>query len=147
MAKMSIIFDGFEELARRVDKSNNGLQKAVDEALTETQKLIQSNVSSAAAPYARKGRKGYATGKMYGAIIKNASVEWQGSRASVEVGFKLKGSATGGGWHSIFVMHGTPRIKKDSKLYNSIKGKRTENQIKKLQEEIMEKYITIDKKG
>ena len=147
MAKMSIVFDGFKELAYRIDKSNGGLEKAVDEALTETQKLIQSNVSSAASPYANKGKKGYATGAMYDSIIKDAKIEWHGSVAKVEVGFKLKGSASGGGWHSIFIMYGTPRIRKDTKVFNAIKGKRTSNQIKKLQEEIMRKYITIDGKG
>lgn len=138
--KMKIIFNGFEDLAAAIDRSGGDLQAAVNEALTETQKLIQSNVASAAAPYAGKGRKGYATGQMYGTIIGDGAVSWAGSVATVDTGFRLRES---GGWHSIFVMYGTPRMSKDSAVYNAIKGSATKAQIEKLQQEIMQKYIKL----
>ena len=138
MAKMSIIFDGFEDLAAEIDRSGGDLRKAVDEALVETQSLIQQNVSSAAAPYAAKGRKGYATGKMFGTIISDGAVHWQGSIAYVNAGFKI---GANGGWHSIFVMYGTPRMAKDTAVYNAIKGSATKKKIAKLQEEVMQKYL------
>lgn len=139
MAKMSIIFDGFKDLAAEIDRSGGDLQGAVNEALIETQKQIQSNVSSAAAPYAAKGRKGYATGKMYAAIVNDGAVSWHGSIAEVNVGFGLRN----GGWHSIFVMYGTPRMAKDTAVYNAIKGAATKKQIAKLQEEVMSKYLHL----
>lgn len=141
MAKMSITFKGFEKLAEDIDAIGGNLQKAVDEALTESQQLIQSNVQNAAAPYARKGGgKGYATGKMYGAIIKDPQVVWNGLIAEVDVGFRL---FQDGGWHSIFIMYGTPRMAKNPKVYNAIRGTRTKNEIAKLQEEIMKKYLSL----
>ena len=148
MARMKIIFDGFNELAEVIDKAGLDLHKAVDEALTETQKIIQTNLTNASSAYAHKGPKGYATGDMYSHIIRNADIEWRGTVASVRVGFDLR---SGGGFHSIFIMYGTPSrrnnrgIAKDSKIYNAIRGVRTRKQIAEKQEEIMQRYLRLRK--
>lgn len=138
--KMSIMFDGFKDLAAAIDRSGGDLHTAVDEALVETQKLIQQNLTTAAAPYSAKGRKGYATGDMYGTIISDGAVSWAGSVATVDTGFRLRQK---GGWHSIFIMYGTPRMAKDTAVYNAIKGTATKEQIAKLQQEIMQKYLKL----
>ena len=148
MASMKIIFDGFEDLAEAIDKAGGDLKQAVDEALTETQKIIQTNLTNASAAYSNKGRKGYAEGDMYSTIIKDGKVEWRGSVAEVKVGFSLLDD---GGYHSIFIMYGTPErrnnagISKDTKVYNAIRGVRTRNQIAKKQEEVMQKYLRLGK--
>ena len=142
--KMKIIFDGFEDLAYAIDKAGGDLKSAVDEALVETQKLIQQNVASAAAPYAAKGRKGYATGRMYSTIIGDGAVSWEGSVATVNAGFGISDS---GGWHSIFIMYGTPRMAKDTAVYNAIKGAKTKKEIEKIQQEIMQKYVILGGEG
>lgn len=142
MSKMSITFDGFSDLANAVDKSGADLKKAVDDALTQTQQLIEDNLVTAADVYAHKGLKGYATGAMYKTIIKNSKVEWTGTVASVDAGFKLREK---GGFHSIFVMYGTPRIAKDVKLYNAIKGTKTQKEIAELQQKVMSEYVNINR--
>lgn len=140
MAKMSIIFDGFKDLAEAIDRSGGDLKTAVNDALTETQKLVQNNVINASAPYAHKGIKGYASGEMFRSIINDARVEWSGTVAEVGVGFNL---ADKGGWHSIFVMYGTPKMAKDQKVYNSIKGTKIRKEIAKLQQEIMQEHLKL----
>lgn len=140
MAKMSIIFDGFEDLAASIDRIGGDLHAAVDEALTATQQMIQDNLTSAAAPYAAKGRKGYAKGNMFKTILKDKRITWQGEVAEVDVGFDLLAK---GGWHSIFLMYGTPRISKDQSIYNAIKGTKTKQAIEKLQQEIMQKHLEL----
>ena len=142
MAKMSILFDGFADLAAEIDRSDGDLHAAVDEALTATQKLIQGNLEEAAAAYATKGVKGYATGKMYETILKDPQVDWHGSIAEVGVGFGLDQN---GGWHSIFVMYGTPRMNKDQKVYNAIKGSKIKKAVAALQQEIMQKNLDLAK--
>lgn len=144
MAKMSITFDGFADLADAIDRAGGDLKKAVDEALTDTQKLIQDNVQSAAEVYQHGGRKGYATGKMYDAIIRNPEVEWKGSVAEVGTGFSTNDRHTVAGFmHSIFVMYGTPRMKKDTKVYNAIKGSKIRSDIAAKQQEVMEKHLKL----
>lgn len=143
MAKMEILFNGFQELSEMIDKKGNDLKKAVDEALNETQKIVQNNTEQAASKYASKGGgKGYATGAMYRAILKNPKPEWSGNIAEVGVGFDLRGKGLKG-YHSIFIMYGTPRIKKDTKLYNAIKGTKTRKEIAEKQEEVMTKYLSL----
>jgi hypothetical protein len=137
---MSILFDGFAELAEMVDKSGADLKEAVNEALVESQKIVQHNLTTGAAVYAAKGLKGYATGDMYSTIIGDGAISWEGSVATVNAGFRLD---QGGGWHSIFVMYGTPRMSKDTKVYNAIKGTKTRKAIAKKQEEIMVKHLKL----
>jgi hypothetical protein len=141
MAKMSITFKGFEQLAEDIDAIGGDLHKAVDEALNESQKIIQNNLQTAAADYSRKGGgKGYTTGKMYQSIITSPQVEWNGLIGEVKVGFNLSSK---GGWHSIFIMYGTPRMAKNQKVYNAIRGTKTKNQIAKKQEEIMQDHLKL----
>jgi hypothetical protein len=144
MAKMSIVFDGFSDLAQAIDKAGGDLKEAVDEALTKTQDLVQENVRSAATVYSGKGLKGYATGAMVRSIMASESPEWHGSIAEVGSGFTTNGGATMAGFlHSIFVMYGTPKMSKDQKLYNAIKGTRTRKQIAELQQEVMNEHLKL----
>lgn len=144
MARMSILFNGFEDLAYEIDKAGGDLHAAVNEALTQTQDLIEHYLIDASVPYAHKGLKGYATGKMFDAIIKDAKVDWSGTVATVRVGFDLHQS---GGFHSIFVMYGTPRMAKDQKIYNAIRGTRTQHAIALMQEDIMKQHLALVKGG
>ena len=144
MAKMSITFNGFVDLAADIDRAGGDLHKAVDNALEETQEVVKSNLLPAAAIYDRKGRKGYATGKMYRSIIKDTKIDWIGNVAEVTVGFSTNdGSTIAGFMHSIFVMYGTPRMAKDPNIYNAIKGSRTKKDIEKVQQEVMTKYLHL----
>lgn len=142
MARMSITFKGFEDLAEQVDKAGDKLKTAVDDALTETQRIVQNNVQQASNVYARKGGgvKGYATGQMFSAIKNNIQIEWSGNVAIIHVGFDLKAP---GGFHSIFVMYGTPRMAKNAKVYNAIFGAKTKKQIAEAQKKAMEKYLKL----
>jgi len=144
MARMQIIFDGFAELAEQIDRAEGDLHAAVDEALTETQTIVQRELKQAAAPYApgRPGRKGYATGKMYESIIDSEPVEWAGTVATVHTGFSAAKNKAGF-MHSIFVMYGTPKMAKDQKVYNAIKGARVKKKIAEKQEEVLRKYLSI----
>ena len=144
MAKMQIMFDGFSDLAEAIDRVEGDLHAAVDDALNETQETVRANLIPAAAVYDRKGLKGYATGKMYRSIIKSAPVEWEGSVATVKTGFSTNGDATMAGFmHSIFVMYGTPKMSKDPKIYNAIKGTKVKKEIAEKQKEIMQKHLKL----
>lgn len=141
MARMQIIGDPMKDLLEDLDAKGGDLKAAVNEMLEETQKYIQSEVVSAAAPYAAKGLKGYAQGEMYKTIVKDGSVHWETPTvASVNGGFNLSDT---GGYHSIFIMYGTPRITKDTRVFNAIKGARVRKQIEQLQKDILEKYLKL----
>ena len=148
MAKVSILFDGFEDLAYEISKlGDEPLHDAVDEALSKAQEHVQRKVKAAAAKYGPRGGKGYATGDMKAAVY-TGGVEWSGSTASVGVGFDLEAE---GGFHSIFIMYGTPRhapgnnrgIRRDKEIYNAIRGPHLNEEIEEIQLKAMEKYLTL----
>ena len=147
MAKMSIMFSGFTDLAYKIENAGGeaALREAVNDALTQTAEFVQRQVDKAALPYAEKGggREGWATGDMYRARKQDQAVVWRSSYiAEVSVGFELYKK---GGWHSIFVMYGTPRYPKDSKLYNAIYGNMIQNAIAIAQENIMKEHLSLTK--
>lgn len=145
MAKMSITFDGFAKLAEDIDAIGGDLHEAVDEALEEAQLIVQSNLLTAAEPYQSGGLKGYATGKMYKSIIQDLNINWKGTVAEVNTGFSGTQGSMAGFMHSIYVMYGTPRMTKNAKVYNAIKGTKTKKDIAKAQEEIMVKHLDLAK--
>lgn len=145
MARMQIIFDGFEKMAERMKPET--LKSAVNEALTETQKYIQSNVRKASEPYKSKSdAHPYVTGRMYKSILEDEQVQWESTIASIRVGFNLGDKK--GGFHSIFLMYGTPKKnkkkekKKDIALFNAIRGAKTKKEIAEIQKRIMERYLS-----
>lgn len=140
MARMSIVYEGFGDMLERIDRMGHDLKVAASEALEETQQLVQAKTTAAAGIYAGSGRKGYATGDMFGAIGAVDPLEWAGDVATIGVGFKLP---AGGGWHSIFIMYGTPKISKDTAVYNAIRGSATKAQIAQKQEEVLRRYLSI----
>lgn len=149
MAKMSIVFDGFEKLAAEIEKAGLDVKPAVNEALEETQHYIQQELEQAAQPYQNGGRKGYAEGNLNDAIIRNPEVDWSGTVATVGVGFS-KELDWKGFMHSIFVMYGVPAhgkfnkgYVKDAKVYNAIRGVRTKKQIAEIQKEVMQRYLKM----
>lgn len=144
MAKFEIIGEPVIDMLERLDSIGVDLKPAVTEMLEKTQELISNNVLEAAKAYDHKGGglKGYAKGHMYQQIDTSSSVEWEGNIATVQAGFKLNSQ---GGYHSIFIMYGTPKIVKDTKVYNAIRGARTKTRIKDLQKTIMNKYLKLGK--
>lgn len=150
MAKMQIIGDPIADMLEDMDRIGIDIKPAVNEALEETQKLIADNLKTDAQIYNKKGGglKGYAQGNMYKTIVDDNKVNWTTpTDAWINSGFWLDEK---GGFHSIFIMYGTPRhgknnsgITKDTKVYNAIKGARTRTRIEGIQREVMKKYLKL----
>lgn len=134
--KMKIVGNGFADLAEKLDKITNDIKPAVDEALKRTHGFITPNLNDAMNKHNR-------TYKTVSTLIRDDGVTWEGVVATIDVGFRIRE----GGLPSIFLMYGTPRMKKDTKLYNAIRGAKTKKYIYELQKEIMNKHITLAKKG
>lgn len=123
--KTRIEFEGFEEVITRLTKLDGDIKDVTEKALRETHKVITKKAETAIAPHKQTG----ATAK---SLVKNAEIEWVGSEASVKTGFSIRQ----GGLPSIFLMYGTPRMKKDQNLYNAFFGNKTKKEIMELQESI-----------
>lgn len=128
--KLRLEFAGFEEMAERLDKLGGDLKKTTEKALIETHNLLTPKVEEA---FKRHDVK-YSHDTMK-SLKKDPKVEWNGSTAEIGVGFKI----SEGGFPSIFIMYGTPRMQPDKKVYNSIYGNK--KKVKELQEGIFAEEI------
>ena len=124
--KFGIEFDGFADMMAKLDELEGDLKKVTEDCLEVAHDIITPKVHDAM----KKHRQ---TGDTEKSIKDNSSVEWEGMTASVDIGFKI----SEGGLPSIFLMYGTPRMKKDTKLYSAIYGKKTRDEIAKMQALIM----------
>lgn len=115
-------FDGMDRVIRRLDAIGGNIKEITDQALKETHNKITSDLHRDMNPHHR-------TGRTESAISEQTNVSWVGSIASIEIGFDLRH----GGMPSIYLMYGTPRMKKDQKLYNDIYGRQTINAVRELQ--------------
>lgn len=123
--KTRIEFEGFEEVIAKLTQLEADVKGVTEKALKETHKVITKKAETAIAPHKQTG----ATEK---SLKKNAEIKWAGSEASVETGFSIRN----GGLASIFLMYGTPRMKKDQNLYNAFFGNKTKKEVMELQESI-----------
>lgn len=128
--KTRIEFDGFEEVIAKLTQLEADVKGVTEKALRETHKVITKKAETAIAPHKETG----ATEK---SLKKNAEIKWSGSEASVETGFSIRN----GGLASIFLMYGTPRMRKDQNLYNAFFGNKTRKEVMELQESIFYEEI------
>ena len=106
------------------------VRQTTEAALTEVGKLVTEQAEAAIQPHKR-------TGRTESALLKQPTVEWTGEEATVHVGFDI----ANGGLPSIFLMYGTPRMKKDAKLYNAFYGAETQKRIEEIERKAFEKAI------
>lgn len=130
MSKMQLEFEGFNEAINRLTKLEGNVRKTTDEALQQSEKIARKKAGDAMSRHNN-------TFRTVRSLNKDQSVEWTGTMASINVGFNIRE----GGLASIFLMYGTPRMKKDQKLYDAIYGNQTKKEVQKIQEEIFMREI------
>ena len=127
--KVRMHLKGFDEMIKQLDGLGGDIKRATEGCLrvahdTVTPKIVEDM---------KRHRR---TGRTAGAIVKKATVKWEGTTASVQVGFDLPD-----GLASVFLIYGTPRIPKDQKLYNDFYGAAAKREISKKQKKIMDGMI------
>lgn len=130
MAKLKLEFDGFDEIIAKLKNLEGDIKGTTEKALEASRDYVVPNLHGAMRPHKQ-------TGQTEKAIDENAKVQWTGTEAKISVGFDI----SHGGLPSIFLMYGTPRMKKDQNLYNAIFGTKTQKEIRKIQEDIFYEEI------
>ncbi len=135
--KIGLQFKGFEEVVTKLEKLKGDIPKTTEEALVESKKIVAKNLVSAThkADYPAQGK--YSAGLTRHSIDTQKEIEWEGTIASIPVGFNFDVS----GARTIFLMYGTPRMPKAQKIYDAIWGSKIKKEIAKKQREIFEEKI------
>lgn len=129
MGKFKLDFEGIAILSKRFEDMGGDLNVLANKALKETHAHVTPKIEQAMNSSKFNFDR---TRKTKSSLQKNAKVEWTGNVASVGVGYDIKH----GGLPSIFLMHGTPTIAPDRKLYNSVFSNKTRKEVQELQKEV-----------
>lgn len=139
--RMTLEFEGFEEVIERLSKLDGDVKTTTERALKETHRIVTQKAEAAMQLENLPAKGEYSSGDTLESLKREANVEWAGTLAEVPVGFSIRE----GGIASIFMMYGTPEYMKNQKLYNAIWGKATHDEVVKAQEDIF--YEEIRKLG
>lgn len=123
--KTYLEFEGFNKAIARLQKLEGNVKATSEKALKKTHSIITKKAEDAI----KSHNKTYQTDK---SLRREAEVEWAGTIASIKTGFSI----SQGGIASIFLIYGTPRQKKDQKMYNAFWGSSTQNEVREAQKEI-----------
>jgi len=130
-SKFAFNFREFAELAERIERAGGKLEDVCEEALLATHDLITPQLSAGIARHVQ-------TGETQGSLERAPRVEWiTPLKAQVNIGFDL----ADGGWPSIFLMWGTPKMKPDTALKNAAFGPKIRRQVAEVQRETMEAVL------
>lgn len=137
--KIGLQFTGWKELLSGIDKvaGEAGLKKATEDALKASKEYVNKNVNSVMRKGSMPARGRYWTGDTKMSLDKDFNVQWTGFVGEMKIGFNLKES----GLTSIFLMKGTPKMPPVSGLNDAFYGRKTKNEIKKIQQEAVQKFI------
>lgn len=139
--RFGLEFSAIAELAEKYEKLGGDLQEVTTKALEFIPDKVNPDLSKAISQHRR-------TGKTAASLARDQKVAWQGTVASIAVGFQL----SNGGFPSIFLMYGTARHApsnqyggpyggsiqtiQDKRLYDAIYGNRTQKAITEEQQKI-----------
>ena len=125
------------DLAARIEKAGGNLQQAADKALRDTHDYITPQLSTAIARHVQ-------TGETRDALVQTPKVEWiTPLKAQVNIGFDLGA----GGWPSIFLMWGTPKMAPDIKLRKAAFGPSVKREVARIQREALEAFLQTLTRG
>lgn len=142
--KIGLQFSGFEELAEKLDELQGDLKKTTEDALRKSKAVVTTNLLKATqkSNYPAHGKYSKNNGTRH-SIDTKKNIEWEGTMGSIHVGFDFKKS----GLKSIFLMYGTPRMKKVQAIYDAVYGSKTKKQIRKIQKETFQEAIKKKMEG
>lgn len=141
--KIGLQFSGFEELAEKLDELQGDLKKTTEDALRKSKAVVTTNLLKATQKPNLPAHGKYSKGDTRHSIDTSKSVNWEGTTGSIHVGFEFKKS----GLKSIFLMYGTPRMKKVQAIYDAVYGSKTKTQIRKIQKETFQEAIKKKMEG
>ncbi|MBQ8616224.1 MAG: hypothetical protein IJ418_01805 [Clostridia bacterium] len=136
-SKFAFRFDEMLSLADRIEKAGGDLQQAADKALRDTHDYITGELSTGIARHV-------VTGETRDSLVRTPKVEWiTPLKAQVNIGFDLED----GGWPSIFLMWGTPKMAPDVKLRKAAFGPAVRREVAKIQKAALEAVLQTLTRG
>ena len=141
--KIGLQFSGFQEMIEKLDKLEGDVNATTEQALRESKQYVTDNLLAVTVKANFPAHGKFSTGRVRESIDRDINVLWQGSTASIDVGYEFEKS----GPVSIFLMYGTPRMAKVQSMFDAIYGSQTTKKIKEIQKEVFANAIKEKMEG
>lgn len=138
---LKLDLSGFKEMLERLDKLGGDIKNVVEDALTQAAETIADDTVDAMSTANLPAGGKYSHGETMASIVRHPVVEWQGTYASVGVGFDFDKPGAGG-----FLITGTPRMAPNHALQAIYKRKKYMKSIQDDMSEIVSEAI-VDRMG
>ena len=123
--KFTFDTSGFDEMIRKYERAGGDLKEIVEKSLKLASEKITKDTEEGMQKANLPAHGKYSTGKTADTIVRNPEVNWTGTTASIGVGFDFnKPSAAG------YLITGTPRMKRDKKLFEIYRSKKYRERLK-----------------
>ena len=139
--KVDFVIAKDDVLMQAIEQAGKDLQEVTEKALKSCKQYVNSQLAkdSVKPNYPHQGK--YSDGTLKNSIDNNFSVEWEGMKAGINIGYDFSKS----GMESIIILHGAPNrdpsIEAVKKLYDDIYGKRHQKKCLEIQEETILKIL------
>lgn len=134
--RIGITFSGFDELAAKLDELTNDIKPAVEKALKAGHENVTEKLKKSVQKNKLPAKGKYSTGATEKSLRTDSKVEWNGTIATIKVGFDISKSM-----QSIYLMYGTPKMKPVAGMKAAIYGKSSIKEREELQKKIFDKAI------
>lgn len=138
--KFKLEFDGLEEMMEQFEQLETDVIPIVEKALKASHAyitpLIHERMNKKYMPSGGKYMGKRTIAKEDKQIIDEPYIEWQGLKGTIDVGFSLDEGIV-----PIFMIKGTKNMDPVKGLKNIMYGKKTENEIAKIQEDIFSREL------
>lgn len=138
--KIGLQFKGWQEVLSGIDKAagESALKEVVNDALAASKGIVNAKIKKTMNKSNLPAHGKYSNAPhTLESLNGDFDVNWTGFTGEIKVGFDLEKS----GLVSIFLMYGTPRMQPANGLYDAVYGRRTKNEVKKVQMKAIGTYI------
>lgn len=133
-SKMSLDMSDFEkQMLKKLNELQADVSKIVTKALEKTHEIVTEKALEAMKKENLPAKGKFSSGATEANILREAKVYGIGEALAVDVGFSIGN----GGLASIFLLYGTPRMKKSQKLYDAFFSSATKSEVLTAQEQII----------
>ena len=142
VGRIGLDFSGMDAMISNFSKIEKGdaLRETAEKALDESAEIVYQAIKDAMSRATINGKPvdWNRTGATKASLDEKYATVWETStQAYKPVGFNFKA----GGIPSVFLMHGTPRMKPNRALWEAVYGKKINQQVSEAQKKIFEKEL------
>ena len=133
-SKMSLDMSDFEkQMLKKLNELQADVPKIGTKALEKTHEIVTEKALEAMKKENLPAKGKFSSGATEASVYREAKVYGVGEALVVDVGFSI----SSGGLASIFLLYGTPRMKKSQKLYDAFFSNATKSEVLTAQEQII----------